>query len=172
MPYQDMFGKMHDGDPPSFDATNGQALPDDYPEDEGTVALGLTLEDAQRQVMAQRFVAGAPLVPVERSPGRLYYDILDQDEIWRDANGVVHQLVDMAPSYRANVIGFLKRRAEELLEGWVRLHYLSGAGPQGELAQDAFDAELTGHAKAQPQDWLEQRPLVRRLRSLNAQEEG
>lgn len=75
-------------------------------------------------------------------------DFLDQDEVWSNAEGM-HRLDDMDPDHRANLIPFLRGNVLTL---WRMEH--------GALAEPPTRAEA--------EEWLEVKPLMRRLCDLEA----
>lgn len=92
--------------------------------------------------------------------------VLDQDEVW------VHgeRLETMDRHHRANLIPFLRRNAEALQRAAEQDYYRSllflATDPSDGVAdaQHAIEAEFEMPAE----DWLERRPLMRRLVELEA----
>lgn len=74
--------------------------------------------------------------------------ILDQDQVWVNRSGV-HQLDEMDPHHRANLIPYLRGNARTL----YALHH-----------EVPFET-VTGH---EAEDWLVGTPLMRRLCALEA----
>lgn len=92
--------------------------------------------------------------------------ILDQSEYWVDAHGVRQQLDDMSPSYRANLLNFIRRRAQHFQsQGW--LEYLSAGWPE-DPSDGVWSAMVTAEAELDgtPTEWIERTPLVCRLVEL------
>lgn len=86
--------------------------------------------------------------------------ILNQTEHWVDVHGVMHPLNDMDPSYRANTLAFIRRRAQ---------HYQDQAWADYLAIPIAFedDFELVdSELQRPPEVWVESTPLVRRLVEL------
>jgi hypothetical protein len=75
--------------------------------------------------------------------------LLFQTEVWVDRHDVTHKLEEMNPHHRATLIPFLHDNAEDLY-----LWYL-------------FDRNGTPHTSYDEHAWLDQTPLVRRLRALD-----
>ncbi|MFD8213584.1 tetratricopeptide repeat protein [Streptomyces sp. NPDC059697] len=80
-----------------------------------------------------------------------YVALLNQDEVWQDAQDRRHRLDDMDPRYSGNVLRFLIRQADVLFEGL--LHGL-GASPES-LGRWAGETAET---------WLARQPLAVALR--------
>jgi hypothetical protein len=93
--------------------------------------------------------------------------LLAQDEIWHPKNANPIRLQAMAPSHRRNLLAWLRRRAPRLKES-TAWSYLTGPGPSGDMACDAFDRELDELDAQDPQAWLAEQPLVIRLANLIA----
>lgn len=105
--------------------------------------------------MSERFV----VVDVARQ--------LNQEEIWIDREGVTHRLVDMPPSYRANVLGFLRRNAQRLqnITAWRILSTFPADGDMSDGVASAFDACMSEMHRPH-EAWIEDQPLVRALREM------
>lgn len=103
------------------------------------------------------------------------YHLLQQGLWWRmrapdaadlDDGGrvptVAIRLEDMTHGHRLGLLGFLRQRAEQfkLRKDW---HYASVPGPNGEMAQDAFEAECDRQWNTPAAEWIENQPLVRAL---------
>lgn len=94
--------------------------------------------------------------------------LLDQGLWWRarmnpdstDTQAI--RLADMTHSHRMALLAFLRRNAPryKMREDWM---YVSIPGPQGEMAQDAFEAECDRQWNTPASEWLEDQPLVRAL---------
>jgi len=88
------------------------------------------------------------------------------DQDWETKEGGTLALEDMAPSHRRNVIAWLHRHARQLqlAEGMA---FCSGALPNPDSA--AWDMVIGGIHEQFGMDateWLEDTPLMRRLREL------
>lgn len=116
-------------------------------------------------------ITGADLEDLPAFPHPRQRHVIDkrcllQDTYWIDTYTHRHHLVEMTPTYRANVIDHLLSQAPLwLLQAWQWLHL--------ERAIDLHDhheahrrALLLGSA---PSTWIETAPLLRRLRHLNNQ---
>ena len=103
------------------------------------------------------------------------YHLLQQGLWWRmrapdaadpDDGGrvptVAIRLEDMTHFHRLSLLGFLRQRAEQfkLREDW---HYASMPGPNGEMAQDAFETECDRQWNTPAAEWIENQPLARAL---------
>ncbi|GAA0500693.1 hypothetical protein [Streptomyces olivaceiscleroticus] len=88
-------------------------------------------------------------------------DLLDQDQVWRNAEGQFLRLDDMEPDYCARVRAFILRQAESVLD---RLLYemTFGPMPSGDVAVDCFNREydVLEQQHDNPQAWLEQHELL------------
>lgn len=89
-------------------------------------------------------------------------DLLHQSEIWIDADGNTHQIPDMEIRHARNVIRLLERKAAQIhdAESW---DYVSGPGPSGDVACDAFEAEMERFMSADPLEWVRSTDLVQAL---------
>jgi hypothetical protein len=88
-------------------------------------------------------------------------ELLDQDEVWRDAQGAVLRLDDMEPDYCARVRAFCLRNAELALNTCL-YEMTCGLGPSGEVATDCFNREwdMLEAAGEDPKAWLEESHLL------------
>lgn len=115
------------------------------------------------------------------APGMLDPMVLDQDKEWRDATGQVTPLEELDSNHLANLIPFLQRHGEMLRWHWglaqIRIHHAQGRDAfTGELKflwsdnggnlDDAFDSWLSFEQERPLNDWLDNRPLVRRIRRM------
>jgi hypothetical protein len=85
------------------------------------------------------------------------YDLLWQQDVWRDRHGTDHQLGDMPPRHRRGALKAARRLAEPL---W-RTH-------QTELLLRNDDEGVYGHIRTLPERWIETTPLVEALARLVA----
>lgn len=88
-------------------------------------------------------------------------DLLDQDEVWRDAAGKILLLDGMEPDYCSRVRSFCLRNAERALD-MVLYDMAHGPMPGGEAAVDCFNREwdMLEDAGEDPRTWLEKAPLL------------
>lgn len=90
---------------------------------------------------------------------------LYQDERWTTRDGKTLALEDMTPEHRRNLLAMLRRRADSYkLSAQMSLAY--GMQPSGDAACDAFDAMCDEIGRTPAAQWLEELPLVERLREL------
>ncbi|MFE4915776.1 hypothetical protein ACFRCX_30190 [Streptomyces sp. NPDC056652] len=88
-------------------------------------------------------------------------DLLNQDQVWRDAQGTILSLDGMDPGYCSRVRAFVLRQADDV-------HYLigmqacSGGDHLSEQASIDFDRAFADFLDAgdDPTAWLEQTPLL------------
>lgn len=98
------------------------------------------------------------------------YRLLTQSDRWVDRGGELHDLDAMSVRYKANIVGFLERRAVGLADFYSYGEILSFSGPlgpSGEMAQDSLDQaleEADRERRADPLKWLRSTPLLQRLR--------
>lgn len=95
--------------------------------------------------------------------------LLDQTEVWFDRDEQPHELIDMSPRYKANVINFLVRRAR-LMEFNYSLRealWLTHMEPMmGEMAFDSVENAIFADQDKRfknPAAWLWSTPLLREL---------
>jgi hypothetical protein len=88
-------------------------------------------------------------------------DLLDQDEVWRDAQGQILRLDDMEPHYCARVRAFCLRNAEHA-HTLLMYEMTLGPGPSGDVAVDCFNREwdMMDDAGQNPRAWLEESDLL------------
>ncbi|MFF9287479.1 hypothetical protein [Streptomyces griseosporeus] len=88
-------------------------------------------------------------------------DLLDQDEVWRDAQGTILRLDDMEPGYCGRVRAFCLRNAE-YAHSLLLYEMAHGPMPSGEVAVDGFNREwdMMDAAGDDPRAWLEEAPLL------------
>lgn len=88
-------------------------------------------------------------------------DLLQHDEVWRDAQGEILRLDDMDADYCGRVYAFVMRQAEDVY-GLIGMQACAGPAPDSYQAgidfHRAFDDFLD--AGDDPKAWLEQAPLV------------
>jgi hypothetical protein len=92
-------------------------------------------------------------------------DLLDQDEVWRDASGTILRLDDMEPGYCARVRAFCLRNAEHALD--LCLYEMAhGPMPSGDVAVDCFNREwdMLDDAGGDAKAWLEESDLLQALK--------
>lgn len=107
-------------------------------------------------------------ISVEKIPENIL-DLLRQDEWWRPFEKPPVRLVDMTVSHRRNLVAWLERRAFSLhLQESFRnaMIAVSPIGPGGDMACDAFDSMSMEHDRKDPREWLDEQPLVQKLREL------
>lgn len=107
---------------------------------------------------------------VEEVPEQLL-DLLQQDEWWRPQEGPPVRIENMTRSHRRNLIRWLERRATQLhLRDGLRFALIAGSpiGPGGDMACDAFDAMVHEEQSKDPLDWLNDTPLMKKLRKWSA----
>lgn len=88
-------------------------------------------------------------------------DLLDQDQVWRDANGTFHRLDDMQPDYCARVRSFILRQAEHV-HTQLLWEMTTGPQPSAEVASDCFAREydMIEAEGDNPEAWLEKHDLL------------
>jgi hypothetical protein len=117
------------------------------------------------------------------------YALFNQDQVWVDANGNHHQIDEMSVRYKANVVGFIERRAKTLGMGYALdeiaaifapigrevigvdggqeiLGAVVYGGPRGEMACDALESAMAEDDHRREQDpigWIRDTKLMRRL---------
>ncbi|WP_309032530.1 hypothetical protein [Streptomyces alfalfae] len=91
---------------------------------------------------------------------RHWTDLLDQDEVWRDAQGTILRLDDMDPGYCGRVRAFCLRQADAVYD----LIGMQAAAPtdMSESATDAFERAFDEFLNAgdDPDAWLADFPLL------------
>jgi hypothetical protein len=92
-------------------------------------------------------------------------DVLHQDKEWLTKDKRRLRLEDMTPSHRRNLLEFLRKRAFGLAfkDGIIML--AGPMAPGGDHAMDAAEEAVTWQID-NPQEWLENTPLVKRLKEL------
>ncbi|MEZ7005642.1 hypothetical protein [Streptomyces sp. AD55] len=88
-------------------------------------------------------------------------DLLDQDEVWRDANGTILRLDDIEPDYCGRVRAFALRQAEDVYH-LIGMQACAGTSDMSEQASIDFDRafDVFLDAGEDPKAWLEQAPLL------------
>ena len=92
-------------------------------------------------------------------------DLLDQDEVWRDANGTILRLDDMEPGYCGRGRPFCLRNAVHDLN--ASLYDMAHAQiPSAAVAVDGFNREwdMLEAAGDNPKAWLEESDLLQALK--------
>jgi len=104
-----------------------------------------------------------PFDPRDVPPGTLDARILDQDQVWVDRFGQVHQLRDMCDAYRANVLAHLYiARSDKWC--WAALNELLTSRASMFVLTRATGVPMIAELSAT--QWLESTPLARGLRRL------
>ena len=104
-------------------------------------------------------------------PGKLYPDLLDQDEIWWTRDGRMMTLEEMESSHRRNLYWYLIRRRERFLfdeKMWLIAHepYDPSDGVYfafRSMWRPIHDADESPVASAR---WLAEKPLLKKLAEL------
>jgi hypothetical protein len=88
-------------------------------------------------------------------------DLLNQDEVWRDARGTILRLDDMEPGYCSRVRAFVLRQADAVYD-LIGMQAASAPNDMSESATMAFDRAFDDFLDAgdDPKAWLEQAPLL------------
>jgi hypothetical protein len=92
-------------------------------------------------------------------------DLLDQDEYWITADQVRIPLEEMDDSHRRNVLNLLVRRAPYTM----KMYYLKESQLMWDAPDDVFhqwSAEAMQEINDSPEQWIERRPLIKKLRQL------
>lgn len=89
-------------------------------------------------------------------------DILDQDEYWIMRGGVHIPLEEMDNEHRRNVLDMLIRRAPYTM----KLYYLRELQLFSNAPDDVFDEWNAQELNDTPEQWIERRPLIIKLRQL------
>lgn len=97
-------------------------------------------------------------------------DILDQKKVWIDRSGVEHRLKDMDKQHRANVLALLERMALKLYHS-ACYEAVTCPEPSGDMANDSYDAAINELFNQSHIDWLNEKPLVVKLRKMAARDE-
>lgn len=90
---------------------------------------------------------------------RHWTDLLDQDEVWRDATGTVLRLDDMDPGYCGRVRAFILRQADEVYD-LIGMQLVAAPTDMSESATVAFDRAFDQFLDISPRAWLEGQPLL------------
>ncbi|MCA1224249.1 hypothetical protein [Streptomyces sp. 8L] len=96
-------------------------------------------------------------------------DLLDQDEVWRDAQGTIHRLDDMEPGYCGRVRAFILRQASDVYD-LIGMQLSAAPTDMSESAAYAFDRAFDEFLDAgdSPSTWLEGHPLLEALKNRSA----
>lgn len=96
--------------------------------------------------------------------GKLAASVLEQDEVWQDVTGQVRPLAELERSHLANLEPFLNRHGERLRQAWVNF-FMDAPDFDGSIE------DWLGREMWRPfDDWLSDRPLIRRIRELLSEE--
>lgn len=88
-------------------------------------------------------------------------DLLEQSEVWLNAEGQTLRLDDMEPNYCARVRSFCLRQAEAA-HALLMYQMTLGPDPSGEVAQDAYNATFDALEQEgeNPQEWMARQELL------------
>jgi hypothetical protein len=108
-------------------------------------------------------MAGMPF-PGEDNPmsvaeqAQAIYLMLSQTETWVDGTGRPHLIENMSVRYKANVIAYLHRRANNLA-----VMYLAGAALEIDVPHGPASIAVPEETTDNPHEWLSRTPLMMRL---------
>lgn len=74
---------------------------------------------------------------------------------WTTKEGTVIPIDELKSSHLRNIISMLERNAGQFRDRYVLKNYVFDRHPQGEMAQIAFDDEMTSLMDAHPEDLLD-----------------
>lgn len=79
---------------------------------------GRALEEAvETQELVRSAGSGGPIAPTARWTSEEHWvNLLNQDEVWQDVQDRRHRLDEMPPSYCGNVLRFIRKQADQLIE--------------------------------------------------------
>jgi hypothetical protein len=100
--------------------------------------------------------------------------LLEQRTWWRPRDADPIRLVDMEPSHRHHLLGFLRRNAARYKSAaeWNMFGMMSGPmGPSGDMATDAVEGIMDELIDQRPEVWIDQQPLAKRLCKLIKRDE-
>jgi hypothetical protein len=88
-------------------------------------------------------------------------DLLQHDEVWRDAQGSILRLDDMDPGYCSRVRAFALRQADDVYD-LIGMQACAGPDDLSEQASIDFDRAFADFLNEgdDPTAWLEQAPLL------------
>jgi hypothetical protein len=118
----------------------------------------------ERRQTAWQWSAGDQSDPPPEGVGLL--ELLDQRVWWRPKDAEPLRLEEMEPSHRAHLLAFLRRNAGRYKRGAEWSFLGSIGGHHGDMAGDMLDSIMDELLETKPQNWIEQQPLVKRLRKL------
>lgn len=93
-------------------------------------------------------------------------ELLFQDEYWMDGPGRVHRVAEMDARHAQNTYRYLTDRDRALAHLDLLISsYLTGLGPNGDAATDAYEGELARleAARSNPVAWVKELPLLEAL---------
>ncbi|APY89623.1 tetratricopeptide repeat-containing protein [Streptomyces alfalfae] len=109
---------------------------------------GRALEEALETQELTRSAADGPSAPMTRWTSEEHWmNLLNQDEVWQDVQDRRHRLDEMSPSYCGNVLRFIRRQADQLVE----------------MLTDGLDVPPEALGLADGDDaasWLDRQPLI------------
>lgn len=98
--------------------------------------------------------------------GEIFLDLLEQDRVWRTADGRIIPLEEMEPGHRAAVLNTLVRMGPDLYADWLAEDPLELWVGFDEF--DPYADEWTEPHRDRARRWLEEQPLLIRLPKLQA----
>ncbi|MEV0117421.1 tetratricopeptide repeat-containing protein [Streptomyces sp. NPDC050844] len=125
---------------------------------------GRALEEAvETQELVRSAGSGGPVAPTARWTSEEHWvNLLNQDEVWQDVQDRRHRLDEMPPPYCGNVLRFIRKQADQLIE----------------LLADGLDVTPEALGLTDRDDaasWLDRQPLIvaltRRARGESARPE-
>lgn len=90
--------------------------------------------------------------------------VFDQDTWWVDVHGTAHRIDEMSYAYQCNVVMFLREHAEQWHQATMLRAALQAAGDTLAGLDPLEDLNPGTIAQMSPLQWLEQTPLMRKLR--------
>lgn len=98
-------------------------------------------------------------------------NVLDQGIFWHNEAGEEIQIAEMSKWYARSCVNFLAKRAYALLHREVTetMEALEGPlGPRGDMASYYAEAEFDSLCRANPLEWLNEKPLMQALKARAA----
>lgn len=95
---------------------------------------------------------------------------LYQDRVWTQRSGVTLKLKKMGPSHRRNLLTWIERNGAKLRRAELNAMWQFSMFLNGEMAIDAIDSEINHLESISAEQYVDELPLVVRLRKLVAKD--
>ena len=94
------------------------------------------------------------------------YDVLSQDQVWTDRDGIVHTVATMDANHAAACAGLLWQRRRRLHDAfcWSAVLRMPNPDMTGDMAMLSLEQDMDELFDTSPDEWIQTTPLYRALK--------